>query len=137
VREHERVVVHVDDAGLRRGALGDLVGVVGGGQARADVEELPYPRVGGQVPDGARQEQPGGLGDVHDGREHLAELVTGRPVDLVVVLAAQPAVPDPGRMGHRDVDRGAAFGGFRVSRGRRGIVRHGRSSGVRGAGVTA
>jgi hypothetical protein len=34
------VAVGVDDAGLGGEALGDLVGVVGGGHAAADVEEL-------------------------------------------------------------------------------------------------
>jgi hypothetical protein len=44
VREHDRVVVDVDDAGVGGDALGDLVGVLGGGQARADVEVLARPR---------------------------------------------------------------------------------------------
>lgn len=34
------VVVDVDDAGFRRDALGDLMGVVDGRQPGADVEEL-------------------------------------------------------------------------------------------------
>jgi len=43
MRQDERVVVDVDDAALRCGRLGDLVGVVGGGQPSADVEELRIP----------------------------------------------------------------------------------------------
>jgi hypothetical protein len=38
--EDHRVVVDVDDPGVGSDALGDVVGVVGGGQAGADVEEL-------------------------------------------------------------------------------------------------
>jgi hypothetical protein len=40
VREDQGVVVHVDDPGVGGGALGHFVGVVGGGQAGADVQEL-------------------------------------------------------------------------------------------------
>jgi hypothetical protein len=36
VRGHERISVHIDDAGFRRDPLVVLVGVVGGGQAGAD-----------------------------------------------------------------------------------------------------
>jgi hypothetical protein len=58
VREHDRVVVDVDDPALRRDLLGDLVGVARRGDAGADVEELPYPRLAGQVADGAPEERP-------------------------------------------------------------------------------
>ena len=58
VGEHDRVVVHVDDPGLRRDRLGDLVGVARRRDAGADVEELPDPRLGGQVADGAAEERP-------------------------------------------------------------------------------
>ena len=43
----------------RIGGLGDLVHVALGWQARADVEELPDPRVLGQVPDRPAQERAG------------------------------------------------------------------------------
>ena len=65
--EHERVVVDVDDLGLRRYLLSDLVGVVSRGQAGADVEELPDPGLVGQVAHRASQEtalQAGDMGDV-------------------------------------------------------------------------
>src|SRR5216684_8031764 len=58
VREHQRVVVDVDDAALRHDGLGHLVGVVSRGQAGADVEELAYARLGGQVAHAAGQEGP-------------------------------------------------------------------------------
>ena len=57
VGEDQRVVVHVDDRAIPGRFLGDLVGVVGGRQAGADVEELPDPDLRGQVPHGA-QERP-------------------------------------------------------------------------------
>jgi hypothetical protein len=43
------VVVDVDDPGVGGDALGDLVGVLGGGQAGADVQELPEAGLAGQV----------------------------------------------------------------------------------------
>jgi hypothetical protein len=36
------IVIHVDDPGFRCDALRDLVGVVGGRQARPDVKELAH-----------------------------------------------------------------------------------------------
>jgi hypothetical protein len=48
VNHDQRVVVDVDHPGLRRYALGDFVGVVGGRQARADVQELPDAPLAGE-----------------------------------------------------------------------------------------
>jgi hypothetical protein len=42
-------VIDVDNLGFGSGALGDVVGVVGGGQAGADVEELADASLGGQL----------------------------------------------------------------------------------------
>jgi phenylacetic acid degradation operon negative regulatory protein len=58
VGQHQGVVIDIDDAGLGRYPLRDLMGVVGRGQAGADVEELPDARVLGQVMDAAGQEAP-------------------------------------------------------------------------------
>ena len=52
--QHDGVVVDIDDAALWRHRLGDLVGVVGRGQAGADVEELADARLAGQILDRAR-----------------------------------------------------------------------------------
>ena len=49
--QDDRVVVDVHDAGGRVEALGYLVDVFGGRQARADVDELPDARLFDQVPD--------------------------------------------------------------------------------------
>src|SRR5690606_27154672 len=104
--QHQRVVVDVDDPGLGRDGLGDLVGVVGGGQPGADVQELPGPRLAGQVGDGADQERPGGAGQIGDLGQDPQDLVADLPVDRVVVLAAEPVVPDPGDVGDGGVDPG-------------------------------
>jgi hypothetical protein len=84
------------DSGATRWATSCVF--VGGRQAGADVEELPYPTPAGEVPDSAPEEQPVGEGVVADAGVQLADLVSGCLVDLIVVLAAQPVVPDPGRV---------------------------------------
>jgi hypothetical protein len=58
VGEHQRVVVDIDDPGLRRRTLRDLVGVVGRRQAGADVEKLTDLGVLGQVGHGPAQKRP-------------------------------------------------------------------------------
>jgi hypothetical protein len=62
------------------------VGLVGGRQAGADVQELSDLRLTGQVPDRPGEELPGGAGDVDDFGEDLAILVTGGAVDGVLSL---------------------------------------------------
>jgi hypothetical protein len=71
---------------LRGDALGDLVGVVRGGQPGADVEELTDPRLSHQVPDGAEEEQPRLAGNLLDTGERFGDLLGDDSVDLVVVL---------------------------------------------------
>ena len=62
------------------------MGLVGGRQAGADVQELPDLRLTGQGADGPGEELPGGAGDVDDLGEDLAILVTGGAVDGVLSL---------------------------------------------------
>src|SRR5690606_42140571 len=57
VGEDHRVVVDVDDLGIRLVALCDLVDVVLGGQPTAVVDELPNAALLGQEPHGALQER--------------------------------------------------------------------------------
>src|SRR6266571_1717196 len=115
VHQHERIVVDVDDARFRGDRLGDLVGVVGGRQAGADVQELADPRLAGQVPDRAAQERPVSAGEAGDVREHRHDLVTDHAVGRVMVLAAQPVIPDPGRVRHGYVElRRVLAGGGRI-----------------------
>jgi hypothetical protein len=54
----------------------------------------------GQVPDDTGEKRPGGAGDVDDAGEGLTKLLGDLAVDGEVVLAAQPVVPDPGRLRH-------------------------------------
>ncbi|GGQ72178.1 hypothetical protein GCM10010250_50500 [Streptomyces althioticus] len=58
MHEHERVVVHVDDAALGCDALGQFVRVVGGGESRAHVQELPNAGLPHQEAHGPREEPP-------------------------------------------------------------------------------
>jgi hypothetical protein len=106
MHQHERVVVHVDDPRLRRYLLSDLVSVVGGRQAGADVEELPDPGLAGQVTDRADQETALHMGDIGDvgkhPQDHVADLAVGREV----ILAAQQVIPDPGRVRDASVKLG-------------------------------
>ena len=104
--QHDGVVVDVDDPAVRRHALGHLVGVVGGRDAGADVEELPDAQLGGEEADRTAEE-----GAVGPDREHqvgiggqgpLAEL----PVSGEVVFPAQPVVVDPGYMRDASVEVG-------------------------------
>jgi hypothetical protein len=104
VTEHQRIVVDADDAGLGGDALGDLVGVVVGGQSGADVEELADAEIAGDEGHGTDQVLAGGAGHRLDGVGVCAVGVARDPVDLVVVLAARPVVPDAGRVRHRRVD---------------------------------
>jgi len=82
------------------------VGVVGRRQTGADGQELPDAHLTGQAADGAAQEAVRGTGRQLDSGKDLAVRVARRAVDLVVVLAAQPVVPDSGRVRHGGVDPG-------------------------------
>lgn len=114
VQQHHRVVVDVDDAALRRLALGDLVGVVRGRDAGTEVEELRDAGLTGQVLHRPGQELavgPHRLGQLRVGlQRQLARL----PVGGEVILAAEPVVVDPGRVGLARVDESV----------RRLLVRH-------------
>ncbi|EGJ75294.1 putative hydrolase/lactonase [Streptomyces sp. Tu6071] len=119
VREDDGVVVHVDDPRLGRDALRDLVRVVGGGDARTDVEELPD-ALRGEVFDGAAEEGAVGADRGHDAGVGAGGQLGGLLVHRVVVLAAEPDVVDAGRVGHgggRGEGRTVAHGGHLVRDG--------------------
>ena len=114
VGQHHRVVVDVDHAAAGRDVLRDLVGVVRGRDAGADVEELADARLPGQVTHRAGQEGAVGADRVDDVRIGLDRLLAGRPVGGEVVLAAQPVVVDAGDMRHAGVEvQGHLVGGRR------------------------
>jgi hypothetical protein len=106
VRQHDGVVVDVDDARLRRDALGHLVGVVRGRDARADVQELAYPGLTNHIADDAAQELPIGARDDRYVGKDSHKLIAGLAVGGVVVLPAEPVIPHPSRVGHARVDLG-------------------------------
>jgi hypothetical protein len=91
VDQDHGVVVGVDDPGLRRDGLGDLVGVVSGGPPGADVEELPDACLTCQVADGADQEaalQPGELGDAGEHLQDQVAVATFRGGSAIAEAAA-------------------------------------------------
>jgi hypothetical protein len=80
VAEHDRVIVDVHDPGVRGDLLGDLVGVLRGRQAGAQVKKLLDPGLRGQVAYRASEE---GLVAPHarqDGRVGRDHLLRGLPV---------------------------------------------------------
>jgi hypothetical protein len=103
VGEHDRVVVHVDHPGVRRGGLGDLVHVLGARQAGPDVQELADPGLGRQVPDGPAEEGP----VLADRRAHRGPAPHGRAPGFLVrgemIFTAQVEVVHPGRMCFRSI----------------------------------
>ena len=105
VGQDDRVVVDIHHPRVRPDGRGDLMGVLRGGQARADVQELPHPGTGHET-DRAAEERPVGPGHLHDARMHRAHMLSGRLVDPEVVLAAQPVVPHPRVVSDARVDVG-------------------------------
>jgi hypothetical protein len=79
------------------------VDVGGGGQARADVEELPDTPLGGEEMDDPAEEGPVHPGRPGTARDHRQELRGGGPIGVEVVLPAEDEVIDPGHVRHRDV----------------------------------
>jgi len=89
VREDDRVVIGVHDPRLRRDRLRDLVGVARCRNAGADVQELAYPRLSGEVADGATEERPVRARGEEHLRVDLQPRLDGGPVGREVVFAAQ------------------------------------------------
>ena len=111
-REHLGVVVDVDDPGVRLDGLGGLVGVRGGRQPAAHVEELADARAR-HVGDGAGLELPGLDGQLGGVREDLENLLGLFPVGGEVVLAAEQDIVDSGDAGRLGAElsfRDAQFG---------------------------
>jgi hypothetical protein len=97
VRDHHRVVVDVDHAAARRLRPRHLVHVPHRRQPGPDVEELPDPRLAGQVADRAPEEAPVLLDGAahHVLAEHVEGPPRGLPVGREVVLAAEHVVVHP------------------------------------------
>ena len=87
VREHDRIIVHIDDPGVRNDLLGDFMHVALRRQARAEVNVLVDPRLG-QIPDRALEEEAVLPDDLVGVRYGLLDPFSGLAVDGEVVLAA-------------------------------------------------
>ena len=88
VREDHRVALGVNDPASRVDRLGDLVRVAGWDHPVADVEELPDPRLGGEVPDHPAAEGAGCGGDAGDRRRRRDQARADRAVGGEVVRSA-------------------------------------------------
>ena len=104
--QHDRVVVDVDHAGGGLDPLGDLVHVLRGRQARADVQQLPHAGLADQVADHAAEDVTLGPHAHLDGGQRRDHLVADGPVGGEVVLAAQQVVVDAGDVRFGGVERG-------------------------------
>jgi hypothetical protein len=104
VRQHDRVVVDVDDAGFGRNRLSDLMGVVLRRQPGTDIKELPDPGLLREVAHRGGEKRPVRPNAGQDVRVDLERGLCGLPVGGEVILAAQPVVLDTRRVCHADID---------------------------------
>ncbi|RJQ80795.1 alpha/beta fold hydrolase [Pseudonocardiaceae bacterium YIM PH 21723] len=103
VRHRDRVPVHVGDPAVGHDLPGDLVHVVHGGDAGADVQELPDALSGHQL-DHPAQRGAADPGDVLEAGIHRHDLGRELAVRGEVVPAAEQVVVHPGHAGHGDID---------------------------------
>jgi hypothetical protein len=104
VREHHRVVVHVDDPAGRVDRLRQIAAGRRAGQAGADVDELPDARLDGEE---AHRPLVEGEHTGHDRghRGRRPEHRRGRPaIDLETVPAAVQEIRHPVRIGHGGIN---------------------------------
>ena len=106
VGDHHRVVVQVDDADVRVETLGDLVHVLRGGQARADVEQLDQALIANHVPDDAGEHAALRPHAALDRGQHSDHPVRQRPVDREIITPAKQVVVHTRVVGVRGVDLG-------------------------------
>lgn len=106
VRRDELVVVDVDHADLRIDPVGDLVDVVLGRQAGADVDDLPDAGFD-DVLDDPTDHLATRSGGVPQLRSDLQGGLGGGPIGLEVVLATQVVVEDARGAGDPRIDAGA------------------------------
>jgi hypothetical protein len=121
VRDHHRVVIQVDNVDILVEALGNLVHVLHGGQAGADVEQLGNAFVADHVPDDAGQHvalRPHtALGHRQQGDHPVRQRPVGRevvsPAEQIVVNArvVRAGGVDLGRLGHEKTLRPTSASG--------------------------
>jgi hypothetical protein len=106
VRDHHRIVVQVDDAYVLIETLGNLMDVLRGGQAGANVEQLADTLVANHVADGAG-ENLALQSRANSGRGHRDHHPVGqRPVNRVIIPPAKQVVVHAGTVGAGGVDLG-------------------------------
>jgi hypothetical protein len=101
---HHRVVIDIDHAHVGSHPLGQLVHVGRGGQAAAEVQELPDALVPGQVPHRPAEERPVVARDRRHVRDHGDKPLGRLPVGGEVVLTAEQVVVDPGHVRRPRID---------------------------------
>lgn len=95
VCQHLGVVVDVDDLRLWRAFVCDLMDIALGGQAGADVEELPDADVDQEL-DGPSEEGAVLLRSYRDMGDDLQDLLRRRSIGRKIVLSTQKVVIHPG-----------------------------------------
>ena len=90
-RKDNGVVVGVGDPGLRGDGLGDLVSAARR-DADADAEELPYPRLRGEVAHGPAEERPVRPRRESHARPDLERFLGNFPVGGVVVISGRMGI---------------------------------------------
>ncbi len=80
------------------------MGVVRTGDARAEVEELPDARLGGQVGYSAAEKCPVLPGRDRDRRIQLDKLPAEFPISRIVILTTEPKTVDTGCIRYRRID---------------------------------
>ena len=96
MREHLRIVVHVRHPSLRIDSLRDLVHIIGGRQAGAEVKELVDAKFPRHVADRADQAGTIVQCNLHRTGELVDENVTYSPVDGKVVFSSEQVIVGPG-----------------------------------------
>jgi hypothetical protein len=95
VRQHLRVIIHVTHGGKRVYPLCDLVHVVRGGQARAEVKELVDAELPRHIAHGTNQAGTIIKRDLHRTGEFLGENRCDHPVGGKVVFPAEQVIIGP------------------------------------------
>ena len=104
--QHQRIVIDIDDAAVWRYGLGDLMCVLGCGQAGADIEELADAALSSEEPHRPGEERPVRTGSRHYLRAAAEHLLCSMAIGAVMIFATQPVAINTGRMWHRRIKRG-------------------------------
>src|SRR5262249_27557489 len=101
--EHHWVIIHIDDPGLRRYQLGNLVGVVGRWNTSPDIQELTDTFLSKETHRPGQERQVSTRGQ-HDIRKSLDRLLARGAVSGEIVLPAEPVVVHASDVRHARVE---------------------------------